>query len=145
MMQTLKIGEVARQSGVGVDTVRFYERRGVLPRAPRKASGYRTFAPTAVERIRFVRKLQSLGFTLDEIAAMLRAVDAGATDCARERPRFEVALARVDEQMAALRTLRRRLVQKLQQCRDGSCTLLEDLSATQGRPKTPTPPRRSRP
>ena len=68
---TMTIGELARQAGVGVQTVRYYERRRLLPEAPRRASGYRAFAPAALERLRFIRRAQELGFTLSEIAELL--------------------------------------------------------------------------
>ena len=61
----MKIGEVAAGAGVSIDTVRFYERRGVLPEPERTASGYRTYTDASVERLRLARRLQSLGFTLD--------------------------------------------------------------------------------
>lgn len=124
----MKIGQLAQQTGVHVDTVRFYERRGVLARAARRASGYRVFTPADVERIRFVKALQGLGFTLDDIVALLGAVDAGAANCASERPRFEAVLTRVDVQLKELRAVRRRLVQTLQRCQEGTCTVLDDAA-----------------
>src|SRR5262245_12296042 len=122
---SLKIGDVARRTGITVDTVRFYERRGVLPPPARRASGYRQYSDATIERIRFAKSLQALGFTLDEIADVLRAVDAGVATCERERPRFEVVLARIDEKIAELGAIRRDLVATLKRCRDGSCTFLE--------------------
>src|ERR687896_82889 len=68
----LTIGQVARQSGVGVETVRFYEREGLLPRPSREASsGYRQYSPEAVSRLRFIRRAKELGFTLREIGELL--------------------------------------------------------------------------
>lgn len=120
----MKIGQIARQAGVGVDTVRFYERRGVLARAARTSSGYRAFTAADVERILFVKSLQTLGFTLDDIVALLNAVDAGTASCASERVRFEGALARVDAQLRELRAVRRRPTQTLHQCEGGACPVL---------------------
>ena len=68
----LNIGALARQAGVGVDTVRFYERAGLMPQAQRTASGYRTYAAADVERLRFIRRAKALGFALDEISELLR-------------------------------------------------------------------------
>src|SRR5215470_12807218 len=62
----MKIGQVAKLSGVGVETIRFYEREGVLPKPKRKASGYRLFETDTVQRIRFIRKVQGVGFSLKE-------------------------------------------------------------------------------
>jgi DNA-binding transcriptional MerR regulator len=125
MAETLKIGEVARRAGITVDAVRFYERRSVLPAPARRASGYRQYSEATIERIMFARSLQALGFALDEIADLLRAVDAGVANCARERPRFEAVLARIDGKIGQLSAIRRDLAATLKRCREGSCTLLE--------------------
>ena len=70
-MQTMTIGTLAKRAGVGIDTVRYYERAGLLPAAPRRASGYRDFRPETVQRLRFIRRAKELGFTLDEIGELL--------------------------------------------------------------------------
>jgi len=71
-MQALTIGKAARQAQVGIDTVRFYERQGLLPAASRTASGYRLYTADDVDRLRFIRRAKTLGFSLDEIAELLR-------------------------------------------------------------------------
>jgi DNA-binding transcriptional MerR regulator len=116
---------VAKRAGVSVDTVRFYERRGVLPPPVRRASGYREYSEATIERIRFAKALSALSFTLDGVADVLRAVDAGIATCERERPRFEAVLARIDEKIGRLSAIRRDLVTTLKRCREGSCTFLE--------------------
>jgi DNA-binding transcriptional MerR regulator len=117
----MKIGEVAEQAGVSVDTVRFYERRGVLPPPDRTPSGYRIFGPAAVERIRVARRLQQLGLTLDEVIDALHAGDAGGATCESERWRLEAALERIDRQIAALEAGRDEIVDVLAACRRGQC------------------------
>ena len=67
----MKIGELAQRAGVGIDTVRYYEREGLLPPAQRLASGYRVYAQDDVLRLRFVRRAKALGFTLPEIRDLL--------------------------------------------------------------------------
>jgi hypothetical protein len=67
-MSTLSIGQVARRAGVGVETVRFYEREGLLEEPPRRASGYRQYSEQVVTRIHFIKRAQQLGFSLKEIA-----------------------------------------------------------------------------
>jgi len=124
-MRALKIGEVARAAGVAVDTVRYYERRGLLPVAARRESGYREFTQATVERIHFAKGLQSLGFTLDEVATLLKSVDAGTANCETEKHRFEVVLERVDAKLTTLKDVRRRLVKTLARCEAGECVLLE--------------------
>ena len=121
----LNIGVVAKRAGVSVDTVRFYERRGVLPAPVRRASGYRQYSTATIERIQFAKALQALGFTLDEIVMVLRDVDAGVASCDRERPHFETVLARIDEKIAELVAVRRQLVATLKRCGNGSCTFRE--------------------
>src|SRR5512143_2150025 len=106
MASGLTVGAVASRAGVRVDTVRYYERRGVLPVAERRPSGYRTFAPQAVDRILFVKELQALGFSLDDVIELLRLVDSNTTSCSTARKHVEKTLARLDEKIAALTSMR---------------------------------------
>ncbi|MFC4010343.1 MerR family transcriptional regulator [Nonomuraea purpurea] len=122
----MKIGQVARAAGVSVDTVRFYERRGVLPAAPRRPSGYREFGESAAERIRMAKSLQALGLTLDEVVDMLRAHDAGGATCESERWRLEAVVTRLDDRIAELERVRREAVQAVEDCRAGCCRLLSE-------------------
>ena len=77
MPQTLTIGRLAKQAAVGIDTVRFYERRGLLPEPPRTAAGYRLYTNDTIARIRFIRRAKLLGFNLDEIGNLLNLHDRG--------------------------------------------------------------------
>ena len=117
----MKIGEVARQAGVTVDTVRFYERVGVLAAPARTESGYRDYEPRTVERIRFTRELQAIGFTLVDAVDALAAHDAGGATCESERWRLDAALARVDAKLAELNELRQRIVETQDACAGGRC------------------------
>lgn len=117
----MKIGEVAGQAGVSVDTVRFYERVGVLPAPDRTASGYRDYRPDTVGRIRLTRALQTVGFTLADAVDALAAHDAGGATCESERWRLQAVLDRVDAQLADLQALRGRIVDAQQACEDGRC------------------------
>jgi DNA-binding transcriptional MerR regulator len=117
----MKIGEVAGQAGVTVDTVRFYERVGVLPAPARTESGYRDYSPDTVERIQFTRELQAIGFTLTDAVDALAAHDAGGATCESEQWRLEAVLNRVDAKLAELNALRHRIVQAQQACADGHC------------------------
>ena len=125
MHEALKIGQLASRSGVSIDTVRFYERRGVLPPPRRRESGYRQYSSATVERIRFTKSLQALGFSLDDIVAVLRDVDAGVATCEQQRPRFEAVLSRIDEKIAELQTVRRKLKSTLVRCGAGRCSFRE--------------------
>lgn len=120
----MKIGQVARQAGVSVDTIRFYERRGVLPAAERRPSGYREFDITVVERIRMAKAMQDLGFTLDEIVDALQTHDTGDATCASERWRLEAVVDRLDARISQLQQARAHAAQTLADCRAGQCRLM---------------------
>ena len=117
----MKIGEIASGAGVTVDTVRFYERVGVLPEPARTESGYRDYEPGTVERIRLTRELQAIGFTLSDAVGALAAHDAGGATCESERWRLDAVLARVDAKLAELTALRGRIVQAREACEAGCC------------------------
>jgi DNA-binding transcriptional MerR regulator len=121
--ERLRIGAVARRAGVSVDTVRYYERRGVLGPAPRLPSGYRVYGESAVVAIGLARRLQGLGMTLDEIAGALRAHDRAGATCASERWRLEAVLERTRARMAELAAVRADLEGVLGQCGSGRCEL----------------------
>lgn len=131
-MRTLRIGEVAARGGVGVDTVRYYERLGLLPAAPRRSSGYRVFDERAVERILLIKQLQALGLSLQEIEAMSRAVGQNDASCAEESVRISAALARTEAKLAELTKVRDRLKLALRRCARGTCTLVEQVASTAG-------------
>jgi DNA-binding transcriptional MerR regulator len=122
----MKIGQVADAAGVSVDTVRFYERRGVLPAPERMPSGYRTYGPATVERIRLARRLQGLGLTLDEVIDALHATDRGDATCESERWRLEAVLERIDAKIGELRAVRREVRQVLAACEQGCCVFAEE-------------------
>lgn len=119
----MKIGEVAAAAGVTVDTIRFYERRGVLPEPTRRPSGYREYDGDVVERIRLARRLQGVGLTLDEIVEALRAHDAGGVTCESERWRLDAALERVEQRIAELQAVRRTIRRTRARCQAGDCEL----------------------
>jgi DNA-binding transcriptional MerR regulator len=118
---SVRIGEIANRSGVTVDTVRFYERLGVLPSPEREPSGYRDYAPETVERIQLTRELQAIGFTLNEVIDALAAHDAGGATCESERWRLDAVLERVDAKLAELDALRGRIVEAREECAGGRC------------------------
>ena len=117
----MRIGEVATEAAVTVDTVRFYERVGVLPPAARTESGYRDYAPGTVERIKLTRELQAIGFTLTDAVDALAAHDAGGATCESEQWRLDAVLDRVDAKLAELNELRGRIVQAQEACAGGRC------------------------
>jgi DNA-binding transcriptional MerR regulator len=98
----LRIGEVARACGVSVDTVRHYERIGVLRKPPRTEAGYRVYSHDAIDRVRLVRSAVQFGFSLSELATFLRARDKGAPPCRAVRAAAQQIMERVEAQIADL-------------------------------------------
>ena len=111
--ELLRVGDVASQAGVSVDTVRHYERKGVLPDVSRDASGYRRYSEDAVKRILMVRRAITLGFSLDELAAIFRERAAGKPPCTRVRDLAGRKLVELDERIAALTSLRAALAETI--------------------------------
>lgn len=95
----LKIGEVSRLSGIGIEALRFYEKSGLLDRPGRTYSGYRLYDESVLERLAFVKKAQVLGFTLDEIKQLIAHKRAGENPCAEVREIVKVRLEELDERI----------------------------------------------
>lgn len=108
-MAGLLIGRVSQQTGVSVPTIRYYESLGLLSAAARSASGYRCYDRAVLEELRFIKKAQTLGFSLDEIREILELTRAGTDPCARVLGLARHHLSRVDEQIAQLASFRDRL------------------------------------
>lgn len=130
-MASLRISELARHAGVNIETVRYYERRGLIPAPPRTRSGYRQYAPTSVRRIVFIKRAQTLGFTLDEIGALLALRVTRDTRCDAVAGQAEHAMARIDVKVRSLSRMRAALTSLIQQCREhhptDECPILEAL------------------
>jgi len=110
----IQIGDLAKRAGVTVDTVRFYERRRLLPSAARSGGGFRLFAPEAVEQIRFIKQAQELGFSLEEIKGLLAT--GGAEECRRVRDLLKTKIDDLDSKMKAMKEFRRTLTRHLSAC-----------------------------
>jgi MerR family copper efflux transcriptional regulator len=123
-MTMLRIGQVAALSGVRVDTVRYYERLGLLPTASRRRSGYRVFDDSSVARIKLIKELQELGLSLEEIDAMGRALGDHDHGCSGGAETLKAALARTEAQLAALSSVREKLTLSLRRCGRGECTFV---------------------
>jgi len=118
MSGTVFIGKVAEAVGVSVHAIRYYERLGLLPPAHRTESGYRVYPADAVERLRFVRQAQALGFTLEEIKEILRLRYSGQSPCDCVRGMLEKKLEQVEHQMVDLARFRRNLHEILEHSRN---------------------------
>ena len=102
-------GELARRAGVSADTLRFYERRGLLPAAPRSASGYRLFPAEALARVRLIRGALSIGFSVTELSAIFQERDRGGAPCRRVRELAAHKLVAIEGQLRELQSWRREL------------------------------------
>lgn len=128
----LLIGELARQAGLNITAVRFYERRGLLPDVERASSGYRLYPPVAVDRLLFIQRAKSLGFSLDEIAELLSLNQNPATCCQDVRDKAAAKMADIEHKLAQLQRIHAALNELVQQCPgDGpssTCPILTALN-----------------
>ena len=103
------IGEMAKSAGVGVETVRFYEREGLLPEPPRRPSGYRQYSLEAVHRLQFIRRTKELGFSLGEIRELLELRVNPRMSCAEVKQRAEAKIAGIEKKLAELQRMKKAL------------------------------------
>lgn len=127
----LTIGQVAKAANVHVETLRYYERRGLVPKPPRSPSLYRHYPEDTVPRVQFVKRAQELGFSLREIRALLSLRAAPKARCADVKGRAETKIEEIDAKIRALQAMRRALTRLVSQC-DGrlpvsACPILESL------------------
>ena len=129
-MTTLPIGELSRRSKVHIETIRYYERSGLLPSPPRTSGGHRAYDEEHVKRLNFVRRSRELGFSLDEVRQMLRLVDGGDVTCEQVREMTLEHLADVKAKIADLRRMERTLKQTAAQCTGNlapDCPIIDTL------------------
>ncbi len=115
-MSGMKIGEAAREAGVNLDTIRYYERRGLLPEPPRRPSGYRVFDDDTVRRVRFIKRAQELGFTLNEIRDLMDLRLAPEASCCDVRDKATGKLESIDAKIQQLRSMRKALEGLIMAC-----------------------------
>ncbi len=126
----MPIGEFSRRTGCAIETVRFYEKVGVLPQ-PRRRGRYRHYAAGDVGRLIFVRRARELGFTLDEVRALLRLAASGEGACSEVRTLAAKHLADVRAKIIDLRSMERALAKAVRECDSGTqagCPLIDALS-----------------
>jgi len=128
----LKIGEVSRLSGVGIEALRFYERQGLLGNPPRTESGYRLYTEEALERLEFIKRAQVLGFSLAEIARVIAEKQAGQSPCAEVREIVRSRLQELDQRLKEMQRYRKDLAAALNEWDEAGdkeghiCGLIED-------------------
>lgn len=138
-MQHDTIGKAAAEAGVSVETIRFYERTGIIEQ-PLKGAGYRTYSPVLVARIRFIRQAQKIGFSLKETRELLALRDNPDADCADVRAQAQHKITEVDEKISGLLRVRAALEAVVVSCPGlgglEACTILDALD---DKPRGPTP------
>lgn len=127
----MAIGELSRQTGCNIETIRYYERIGLMPQAHRRGR-YRVYGPGDAGRLAFIRRARELGFRLDEIRALLEIATSGQVSCDEARDIAALHLINVRSRLADLRQMERVLVLTVQACETGDhtgCPLIDTLSA----------------
>jgi len=132
-MEYLTIGQLAKKALVKVPTVRYYERRGLMPEPSRRESGYRQYSQDDVLRIQFIKHSQGLGFTLKEIQDLLTLRVNPDTTCADVKRRAEVKIVDIEEKIQALQRMKQALMKLSSTCKGrgpiGECPILEALNS----------------
>ena len=130
-MTTLTIGELAREGQVNLETIRYYEREGLMPPPPRKKSGHRVYADSDVRRLRFIKRAQALGFTLREVRELLAIKVDSLQPCAEVVRQIDAKAREVKAKIAHLEAIDRTLEQMKSSCTGNSivseCPILESL------------------
>lgn len=131
-LASMTIGTLAEMASVGAETIRYYEREGLLPKPARSRSGYRVYPDEAVERVRFIRRAKDLGFTLEEISELLALKVTHGKSCLSVRNRALAKLSDIDGKMSDLRRMRRALSALVERCSGDEgiddCTILDAIA-----------------
>jgi DNA-binding transcriptional MerR regulator len=140
MAQTVQIGKVARETGLSVDSIRFYEKEGLLQEPARSDGGFRLYTAADIEHLRFIRSAQELGFSLAEIRELLLIKDERTEACTHVRDLIQSRLGAIRGKIEDLRLLERHLKQALHKCDDAlgdgdataheHCPVLEEIAGT---------------
>lgn len=115
-MAMMTIGKLAKSTGVGVETIRYYERSGFMPAPDRLPSGYRVYSVDTVNRVRFIKEAQALGFTLNEITELLGLTDDPEADCASVNKRAQAKLVEINDKIRRLKLMRTSLKRIAKYC-----------------------------
>ena len=135
MNEELTIGRLAKAAGVNVETIRYYQRRGLVDEPSKPLGGHRRYAPSAATRVRFIKRAQQLGFTLGEVTGLLRLEDGQS--CRETRLLAERKLAVIEERIADRTRMRRMLKGLITECAAGqrprSCPIIATLTANRAK------------
>lgn len=132
-MKSLTIGQLAKRAQVNVETVRYYERRGLMPNPPRRESGYRQYTEADVSRIRFIRRTKELGFSFKEILELLSLRIDPDTTCGDIKKRAKAKIVDIEDKIRTLHGMKRALAKLVGSCRGrgptSECPILEVLDS----------------
>lgn len=135
-MDGLTIGDVAKEAKVHIETLRYYERRGLVPRPRRSVSNYRVYAEDTVRRVRFIKGAQELGFSLKEILELLSLRAEPKTSCEDIRERAEAKITDIEAKMASLQAMKQALAKLIMECSGSGpiteCPILESFDSSKG-------------
>lgn len=130
-MESLTIGKLAKKAGVNIETIRYYERRGFIPKPRRRESGYREYPEDMVTRIQFIKHAQDLGFSLKEIQELLSLRLDPKTQCVKVKNRTEMKIKDIENKIRSLQKMKKALVKLTKACSDKGpvtkCPILEAL------------------
>ena len=134
-MSALTIGKVAQQAGVGVETVRFYIREGLVPEAPSRGFGFRQYSPDTVSRLLFIQRAKRLGFSLKETCELLNLLVSAGVSCAEVRHLATAKIADIEERIRDLQRMRKALRSLAETCQSSEpvseCPILDHLSKSE--------------
>lgn len=134
-MGTMTIGKVAKNADVNIETIRYYERRGLIPKPPRRESGYRQYGGDTIQRVKFIKRAQGLGFSLREVSDLLTLRVDPQTTCADVMARAEVKIDEIDGKIRALKIMKEALSKLVVECTgegpSSECPILEALNAVE--------------
>ena len=132
-MEKLSIGQLAKRANVNIQTIRYYERKGLMPEPSRMPNRYRQYGSEEIARLRFIKNAQDLGFTLKKISELLCLRVDHDTTCAEVRERAEAKIAEIEEKILSLQGIKRALTRLVEACKGkgptGECPILEALDS----------------
>lgn len=127
----MTIGQVAKKTNVGIETIRFYERKGIIDKPPRTDSGYRQYPIETIDRIRFIKLAKELGFTLKDISELLELKISNKSSCGPVKRKAETKLTEIESKISDLQRIRKSLKKLVMNCgqgkKTGECPILEAL------------------
>ncbi len=130
-MENMTIGQLAKKADVNIETVRYYERRGLMPEPPKKESGYRQYSDEMVKRIQFIKHAKELGFSLKEINELLMLKLDPGTSCSAVKNRADAKISAIEGKIKTLQRMKKALVKLTKACGGGGpakeCPILEAL------------------